>query len=100
MNRPQYHMMVCNSFRVDGTPKGICNKKDAPGLIQYLEQEIIDRGLDVLITAAGCLKQCDKGPVLVVYPDGHWYGPVNEAVIDDILDALENDEPAEAHLIA
>ena len=100
MNRPKYHMMVCNSFRVDGTPKGVCNKKDATGLIQYLEQEIIDRGLDVLVTATGCLKQCERGPVLVVYPEGHWYGEVNEAVIDDILDALENDEPAEAHLIA
>jgi (2Fe-2S) ferredoxin len=94
MNAPTFHILVCNSFRVDGTPKGVCNKKDAPGLIQYLEQEIVDRGIDALVSAAGCLKQCEKGPVMAVYPQGKWYGEVTSARIDEILDELEsgNDE--------
>ena len=100
MNKPKYHILVCNSFRVDGTPKGVCNKKEAPGLLQYLEQEIIDRGIDALVSATSCLKQCEKGPLLVVYPNGDWYGSVTESAIDEILDALEEDGAAAAHLIS
>lgn len=100
MNKPKFHILVCNSFRVDGTPKGVCNKKEAPGLIQYLEMEIIDRGIDALVSATGCLKQCEKGPLLVVYPNADWYGPISEEAIDDILDALEDDAVAEGRLIA
>ena len=100
MNKPQYHILVCNSYRVDGTPKGVCNKKEAPGLIQYMEQEVIERGLDALISATGCLKVCDHGPVMVVYPGAHWYGALTEEKIDDILDALEEGEPAADHLLA
>ena len=100
MNKPQYHILVCNSYRADGTPKGVCNKKEAPSLIQYIEGEIIDRGLDALISATGCLKVCDHGPVMVVYPGAHWYGGINEEIIDAVLDALEDGEPATDHLLA
>jgi (2Fe-2S) ferredoxin len=39
--------------------------------------------------------------VLVVQPDNWWFKGVNsEAVIDAILDGLENNEPAADHLIS
>ena len=31
-----------------------------------------------MITAVDCLDQCGEGPVVVVYPDGVWYGEVDE----------------------
>ncbi len=99
MNTPEFHILVCNSFRTDGAPKGVCNKKGAPSLLQYLEQEIADRGLDALVSSAGCLKQCDQGPVLIVYPGPHWYGKVDEEKLDDILDAMEDGGVARDHLI-
>ena len=35
---------------------------------------------------------CDEGPVMIIYPDNLWYGNVNsEEIIDEILDAIEND---------
>ncbi len=89
MNKPKYHILVCNSYRVDGAAKGVCNKKEAPALIQYLEQEIIERGLDAQVSSTGCLKQCEKGPIVAVYREGDWYGEVTEAMIDEILDDLE-----------
>ena len=55
-------------------PKGKCIKKNAPDLLGYLESELADRGLDnVMVSTTGCLKLCDKGPVVVVYPEGYWY---------------------------
>jgi (2Fe-2S) ferredoxin len=36
---------------------------------------------------------------MVVYPEAHWYGEVNEEKIDTILDALQEGQPAEALLL-
>ena len=101
MEKPKHHVFVCGSFRVAGDPKGVCHKKDAGGLVQYLEAEVGDRGLDgVTVSSAGCLKLCEQGPLIVVYPEGHWYGKMNEERVDEMLDALAEGKPAEALLIA
>jgi (2Fe-2S) ferredoxin len=92
MQKPEYHIFVCNSFRVNGDPKGICHRKEAGDLMQYVEGEVLDRGLDAMVSTTGCLKDCEKGPVMIIYPNGWWYGGVDEDKIDNILDALEDGE--------
>lgn len=100
MEKPTHHILVCASFRVTGEPKGLCHKKGSTGFLQYIEEEVLDRGLDVLISTTGCLKQCEKGPVMVIYPEGHWYGGIDsEEKIDEILDALEDGEVAETYAL-
>ena len=98
MDMTKYHILICNSYRTGGEPKGVCNRKGAADLPQYLENEIVDRGIDATVSTTSCFKRCDKGPLMVVYPQGWWYREVDEEKIDDILDALEKDEPAEALL--
>ncbi len=101
MEKPKFHIFVCGSFRVAGEPKGICHRKYSGSLLQYLESELADRGMDgVMVSSAGCLKMCEHGPIMVVYPEGHWYGELNEDKIDDILDAMEEGAPAESLLLA
>ncbi|MFH0726193.1 MAG: (2Fe-2S) ferredoxin domain-containing protein [Pseudomonadota bacterium] len=101
MEKPKHHIFVCASFRVDGESKGMCHKKGAVGFLPYIETEILDRGLDAQVTSTGCMKACDNGPVMVIYPQGVWYGNVeNEETIDLILDAVENDEIVESLRIA
>ena len=100
MEKPDYHIFVCNSFRVGGEPQGTCNRKDAIGLLQYLEEEIIDRGLNAMVSATGCLKLCEKGPVMVVYPAGWWYTELTEEKVDEILDAMEEGRPVETLAMA
>lgn len=92
--------MVCNSFRLTGGAQGVCNKKGATNLLQYLEEEILDRGLDAQVTSTGCLKVCDRGPAMVIYPHGLWYGEMTEEKIDAVLDALEEGGAVEDYLIA
>ena len=42
-----------------------------------------------------------EGPVMVIYPQGHWYRDVHsEKAVDEILDALEDGRVAESHLLA
>ena len=100
MDKPTHHIFLCASFRAGGDPKGTCSKKNSAEFLPYIENEILDRGMDAQITATGCMKACDYGPVMVVQPQGHWYGNVDsEETIDEILDAIEDDGVAEAHRI-
>ena len=100
MDKPGCHIFVCASFRADGEAKGMCNKKGSVDLLPYIENEILDRGMDAQITSTGCMKACDYGPVMVVHPQGHWYGKVeSEAAVDEILDAIEDGGTADDYLI-
>ncbi|MEB3827175.1 (2Fe-2S) ferredoxin domain-containing protein [Phormidium sp. CCY1219] len=98
MKKPTHHIFVCSSFRLTGEAKGVCEKKDSASLIQYLEEEICDRGLDALVSTTGCMNLCNNGPVMMVYPDNYWYKEVDEEAIDEILDALEEGQAAKDHL--
>jgi (2Fe-2S) ferredoxin len=101
MKKPDKHILVCASFRAGGDALGVCHKKGSLGLLPYLQEGLGDRGLDgVMISATGCLKVCDRGPCLVVYPEGTWYGNVsNEEAIDTILDAVAEGRTAETHIL-
>lgn len=101
MEKPTHHILVCASFRPNGDPKGKCHRKDSLDFLPYIENEIIDRGMeDVIVSSTCCLKLCDQGPVLVVYPENSWYGGVDsEEAIDDILDAIEDGEKATDYLL-
>ena len=100
MGIPSNQILVCQSFRLKGDPKGICHKK-TEGFLQYLEEEILDRGLDCQVIATGCLKQCENGPAMVVEPQNWWFkGVDSEEAIDAILDGLEYGEPPAEYLIS
>lgn len=101
MQKPDFHIFVCASFR--GTEaKGKCIKKDSMQLINYLEEELADRGMNAIVSSTGCLKFCEEGPIMVVYPQGYWYrGVTGEDVVDEILDALEDGgSAAKNHLLS
>ena len=100
MNKPSKHILVCGSFR-RGTQQGICHKKDSARLLQYFEEEISDRGMDdVMVSSTGCLKACDEGPIVVIYPQNVWYRKVDEQAAEAILDALEDDSVCEEYVLA
>lgn len=100
MKKPEFHFLVCNSYRVAGGPQGVCNKQGNAQILQYLNEQCADRGLDAVVSGTGCLNVCTKGPVVVVYPQNWWYGNINEEAVDEILDSLESGQPAEKYLIS
>lgn len=101
MKKPTYHILVCNSFRVAGDAQGACNKKGASNLLQYFQEEAVDRGLDVAVTSTACLNVCAQGPVVVIQPNNFWYGEIDsEEKIDAILEALESNECVEEYIIS
>lgn len=100
MATPKRQILVCQSFRAAGDKKGICHKQ-TDGFLQYLEEEIIDRGLNCMVTATTCLKQCEAGPIMVVQPENWWFKEVDShEAIDVILDGIEEGVPSAEYLIS
>jgi (2Fe-2S) ferredoxin len=88
MVSPKYHIFVCTSCRINGQQKGYCYSKDSVDIIQRFMEELDDRDLssEVMVTNTGCFGICDKGPIVVVYPEGVWYGNVTEDDVEKIVE--------------
>lgn len=102
MVSPKYHIFVCSSSRINGTQKGFCHTKGSVSLLQKFMEEIEDRDLtaDCMITNTGCFGICDKGPIAVIYPEGIWYGNLDEDAVEEICEQhLEGGTPVEEYKI-
>ncbi len=92
------HLFVCTNRRPPGHPKGCCAEKGSESLRDRFKAGIGQRGLggEVRANAAGCLDACEFGAVVVVYPEGVWYGRVTEADAPEIVERhLVHGEPVE-----
>ena len=84
----KYHVFFCCNQREAGEP--CCARFNAQKMRDYAKQRIKALGLNgeggVRINSAGCLGRCEKGPVVVVYPEGVWYTWIDEEDIDEIIE--------------
>lgn len=100
MQKPKYHIFVCTSSRPNGQQKGFCHTKEGVAVMSKFMEEIEERGIggEVFLSNTGCFGICEKGPVVVVYPDNVWYGSVTLDNVTEILDShIEGGSPV-AHL--
>ena len=69
------HVLVCG-----GTG---CTSSGSPKIIEKLKEELKANGLaeKVQIVKTGCFGLCERGPIMIVYPEGSFYSRVN---IDEI----------------
>lgn len=73
-----HHVFVCENRREPGHARGCCESRGAGALRAAFKAELKQAGLARTTRAngAGCLDQCEHGPVVVIYPQGIWYGGV------------------------
>jgi (2Fe-2S) ferredoxin len=98
MQKPARHIFVCTSFRPNGQQKGFCHSKAGIGVMAKFQEEIEERGIggEVFLSTAGCFGICEKGPVVVVYPDNIWYGSVTAEDVPEIIAShIEGGTPVE-----
>jgi len=96
--RYRFHVFVCENTRPPDAPRGSCGAKGSAQVRQALKDELLRRGLHdgVRANSAGCLDACAHGPVLVVYPEGVWYGRVRPEDVPEIVAShLERGVPVE-----
>jgi (2Fe-2S) ferredoxin/SAM-dependent methyltransferase len=81
----QYHVYVCNQVKPEGIP--CCSAHGAGKIIDRLRREVAKQGLAdrVQITTSGSIGLCDRGPNMIVYPDGIWYSGVTPDDVSEIV---------------
>ncbi|HBH53210.1 MAG TPA: ferredoxin [Planctomycetaceae bacterium] len=82
------HLFVCCNRRAEGHPRGCCDPAGTEALRNAFKTELKKRDLGPLVRAnsAGCLDQCELGPVVVIYPQGIWYGRVQVSDVPRIVE--------------
>ena len=89
MSHFTHHVFFCTNQRAGG--EACCNNHGAAELRAYAKDRVKVLGARipgrVRINTAGCLDRCEKGPVLVVYPEAVWYTYVDRDDIDEIIES-------------
>ena len=74
------HVLVCKHKT--------CLREGGKAAARALKRALRDEDLAgrVMVTKVKCLDQCGRGPVMVVYPDGVWYGAVDKESAREIVE--------------
>ncbi len=97
------HVFVCHNTRPAGAPRPSCTTDGKSDLHAQLQQHAKAAGLGraVRINKAGCLDQCEHGPMMVVYPEAVWYGNVRpEDAAEIVSEHLVSGRPVERLRVA
>ena len=81
------HILVCTQTKPPMVPS--CGGVGSPEVMDILRAEVFKAGLEkeVLITGTGCIGICNRGPNVVVYPEGKWYTGVTKEMAKEIVDS-------------
>jgi (2Fe-2S) ferredoxin len=97
IEKTRKHLLFCT-----GCKNGRCSsgEKGTESYL-YLKKRLDDLNLTASgfrLTAVECLDLCQKGPILLIYPEGIWYGNCSPEVIERIIqNHLINKKPVKEY---
>jgi (2Fe-2S) ferredoxin len=83
----RYHVFICDQKKPEGIP--CCAARGSEATLDALRKQVAAHGLmdDVQITLCGSLGACERGPNLVVYPEGVWYSGVRPEDVPELVES-------------
>jgi (2Fe-2S) ferredoxin/precorrin-6B methylase 2 len=83
----RYHVYICDQKKPEGVP--CCPARGSAETLEALRRQVAARGLidAVQITTCGSLGVCERGPNLVVYPEGVWYSGVRPEDVPELVES-------------
>ncbi len=93
----RYHVYACQQEK-PGTSLSCCSGRGSAQVLEALRKELAAQGLmnDVQVTTCGSLGMCERGPNMVVYPEGIWYSGVQVADVPELVrEHFSNGRPLE-----
>jgi (2Fe-2S) ferredoxin len=83
----QKHVFICQHRRSSESGKKSCGRSGSAELRNALKKQITSLGLNtkIRINVSGCLGHCEQGPAMVIYPQGTWYGNIQQSDLNNIL---------------
>lgn len=87
MEPSRLHIFICDQQKPEEVPS--CSHRGSARTIDALRREIGARGLldEVQLTVCGSLGVCERGPNMVVYPEGVWYSGVSPEDVPEIVES-------------
>jgi len=81
-----FHIFICQNQRPEGHERGCCLSNGSDKLLNHMKARLKELGVKNLrVNKAGCMDQCEKGPAMVIYPQGAWYSPKSIEDIEEII---------------
>jgi (2Fe-2S) ferredoxin len=81
----RFHVYACQQEKPGSAP--CCSGRGSAAVLDALRKELAAKQLmDVVqVTTCGSLGMCERGPNMVVYPEGVWYSGVQVADVSEIV---------------
>ncbi len=82
----RYHVYACQQEKPGNNP-ACCSARGSAAVLDALRKELAAHKLNdtVQITTCGSLGMCERGPNMVVYPEGVWYSGVKPEDVPEIV---------------
>ena len=81
-------VFVCTNASHEGEARPVCAAGGSEAILKTLKEEVKKRGLKgkVRVLKSGCMDLCEKGPNVVVFPEGTLHSGVTAEDVPSLIE--------------